>query len=444
MVETGTARFSRHVAWTLGARLLIAGGSMLTGIIVARWLGAVSFGTLASLNVITVLALSFGGFGLTSAATYLVARDRNKLKAILTAALSFAFCFGIIIALLIVGLARLKPELFGKIPTELITIVVFALPFQLLTQFSVSVFLGLGSIGRYNLFDMLSQAVLLLSPLIALVLLGMQLYELVFLNTISTIILSLVVLYVMYRTANDDAANERFRFDTSLMREMFRYGMKFYVAMVSSIIVFRADLLIVNYFRSGTEAGVYAVATQIGTLLLLIPNVISAVFFPRVTEAQDVSGEMTCRVTRHATFIMLIVCLAVIPAAFLLPILYGSAFAEVPFQVMILLPGVYLLGIEIVQVQYFSSLGLPKTIPLYWVVTMLIFVTLDLIFVPMFGAYAAAVVSTVCYSLMFFMVAFFFLNKTGRSFSEAFVLRRDEFGSLLKLHRQVMPTTDSQ
>ncbi len=80
MNETGTARFSRHVAWTPGARLLIAGGSMLTGIIVARWLGAASFGTLASLTVLTVLALIFAASALLPATTYLVARNRHQLR----------------------------------------------------------------------------------------------------------------------------------------------------------------------------------------------------------------------------------------------------------------------------------------------------------------------------------------------------------------------------
>ncbi len=432
-VETGAARFSRHVAWTLGARLTIAGGSMLAGVIVARWLGAASVGTLASLNVMTMLALSFGSFGLTSAATYLVARDRQRLKSVLAVAVSFAFAAGIILALGILFLTAAKPELFGGIPMQLITIAVIAIPFQILMQFSLAVFLGLGNIGRYNSFDLFSQAFLVINPLVTLVFLGMGLLALVTVNTATAAILSLVVMSILFRTAT--AEGGKFRFDRSLGSQMFRYGLKFYFAMLSSAIIFRADLLIVNYFHGSSEAGVYAVSSQVGTLLILLPNVISTVLFPRVAEAQDTSGEMTCRVTRHASLLMLIVCIAAIPFAFLLPVLYGPAFAAVPFQVLILLPGVYLIGLEIIQAQYFSGLGLPKAIPIFWVVTMLLFVTLDLVFVPWFGAYAAAAVSSFSYSLMFGLVAVYFRSKTGRSFSEMFLLRGDEFRGLLKIHR---------
>lgn len=434
--ETGTARFSRHVALTFGARILIAGGSMLAGVIVARWLGAASVGVVASLNVITLIALTFGGFGLPSAVTYLVARDKERLKPLATIASSYALIAGVVLALGVVLLTMLKPSLFGTTPLGLVVIAAIAIPFQMLTQFCMSAFLGIGDIGRYNLFDLASQGLLILSPLVALVLLGLGLLSLVTMNTTTAAALSVVVLLILIRTANMRLARDKFRFDLDLMREMFHYGLKFYVAMLSSAIIFRADLLIVNYFRDSAEAGVYAVSTQVGTLLMLIPNVISTVLFPRVSESNQTSSEMTCRVTRHTVLIMLAVAIAAIPAAFVLPLLYGPAFEAVPWQVVILLPGVYLLGLETVQVQYFNSQGLPKLIPLFWVGSMILFVTLDLIFVPSFGAYAAAAVSCITYSLMFVLVATYFRIRTGISFRQSFLMNGEEFRSLFAFSSQ--------
>ena len=246
--------------------------------------------------------------------------------------------------------------------------------------------------------------------------------------------MSLLVLPVLFR-ASKTARAAGLHFDKPLMAEMLRFGSKFYIAMVSSVIILRADLLLVNYFRSSAEAGVYAVASQVGTLMMMIPGVISTVLFPRVTEARATSADMTCRVTRYAVLIMLVVCLAVIPPAFLLPVLYGQAFADVPFLVLILLPGVYCLGIETVQVQYFSSLGLPKAIPIFWVAAMAVNVMLNLIFTPTYGAYAAAAASTISYAMMFVQVAIYFRRHTGRSFSESFLLRASEFRGLSTLHK---------
>ncbi len=428
--ESGAARFSRHVALTLGAKSVIAGGSLLAGVIVARWLGAASVGMMASLNVMTLLTITFGGIGMPSAVTYLVARDRPSMKAVMTNAVAFAFVVGAILATGVIILTFVTPGLFGDIPTQLVTIAALALPFQLLTLFCLAAFLGLGDIKRYNVLDLLAQSVLFINPLILLGLLGMGLFALVSANTIATAILSLLVLPVLFR-APKTAPNASLLFDRPLMGEMLKYGSKFYVAMVSSVIILRADILLVNYFRSSSEAGVYAVASQVGTLMMMIPGVISTVLFPRVTEAREGSAEITCRVTRHATIILLVVCLSAVPASFLLPVLYGPAFADVPFLVMILLPGVYLLGIETVQVQYFSSLGLPPAIPVFWLVTTSVNLILNLIFVPLYGAYAAAAVSSISYALVFALVAVYFRTKTLKPFSDAFVIRFSEIRSLV-------------
>jgi len=59
--------------------------------------------------------------------------------------------------------------------------------------------------------------------------------------------------------------------------------------------------------------------------------------------------------------------------------------------------------------------------------------TLDLIFVPRFGALAAAAVSSFGYGLMFVLVAAYFRSKTGKGFSESLVIGRDELKNLLKI-----------
>src|SRR5438046_637966 len=142
--EPVRARFSHQVAWTLGAKIVIAGGSMFAGIIVARWLGAESVGRLASLNVMTLLAITFGGIGLPSAIAYLVARERPRMKPVMTTAVAFAMLAGTILALALVILRFERPDLFGDIPMQLVTVAAAALPFQMLTLYCSAAFLGLG------------------------------------------------------------------------------------------------------------------------------------------------------------------------------------------------------------------------------------------------------------------------------------------------------------
>ena len=80
------------------------------------------------------------------------------------------------------------------------------------------------------------------------------------------------------------------------------------------------------------------------------------------------------------------------------------------------------MGLESVLVQHFNALGLPRAIPLYWVVTLVLNLILVFALVPRFGAHGAAIASTISYALIFMFVALHFHTSTGRSFTEVFVL----------------------
>jgi len=426
--ETGAARFSRRVAWTIAAKVLIAASSLFSGVIVARWLGAAGVGVVASLAVITMIAINIGGIGLPSAITFLVARDKGKTKPILLNALVLGVTLGGLLALIIILVANARPGLLGDVPTTLLTIAAIALPAQLVSYLCLAVYLGMERIRAYNVIDLVLQAIVLLSSVTTLIILRLGLRELVTFGSAASILAALSIVIFLARTAASTGGT--WRVDTVIMREMLRFGAKFFVAMVAGLVILRGDLLIVNYFRGSAEAGVYAVSTQAATLLQMIPAVVSTILFPRTAAVRDESGALTSRVTRHAVFIMFAICLAAAPLAFVLPLLYGPAFAAVPWQFLIMLPGVFLLGIETIQVQHFTGLGLTALIPVFWIVVMFVSVGLNVILVPKLGAYGAAISSTVSYTLIFVLVAAYFRTKTGRSIREAFLLRKGEITAL--------------
>jgi Na+-driven multidrug efflux pump len=102
-------------------------------------------------------------------------------------------------------------------------------------------------------------------------------------------------------------------------------------------------------------------------------------------------------------------------------------------QLIILLPGVYLVGLQSVLVQHFNAIGLPKTVPVFWIVTLFINIVLVFVLVPRFGARGAATASTISYSLISVLVTSYFLSNTRRTLSEVFVVRRSELKTMLSL-----------
>ncbi|HEX8476444.1 MAG TPA: oligosaccharide flippase family protein [Pyrinomonadaceae bacterium] len=465
--------FSMQVAWTLLVRVLMAANSIAAGIIVARWLGAAGLGTLAVLNVTVAMATNIGSMGLPSANTYFIAQDRRRLRTVALNALVFALVAGSALAAALVVLVRFEADIFGEIPLSLFALAAISIPFQLITLLGLNIFLAVGHIERFNLLDVAGQSFVLVNALVALVVLQRGLWALVSLNTTAAVGMSLLVAWLVGRYVSqqtEEAQSETahgavaqrsdrraraettkqasaqggtkrretgrgWRLSAALFRQMMNYGLKIHLQTVASLLLFRVDLLIVKLFRGAAEAGVYSVASQVALMLMLLPGVIATLLFPRVAEQQDERGALAARVTRHAAFVMLLICAAAVPAVFALPWLYGAAFAEASLQSLILLPGVFLVSVGGVLAQHFSGTGLPIALPLFWTATLLFNTALNLALVPAHGARGAAFASSLSYSLIFALIAFYFRAQTGNSFRTSFLLRGAELREMLSLKR---------
>jgi O-antigen/teichoic acid export membrane protein len=431
-VEAGAfGSFASGVSLTIVTRLLMLLGTVGSSVIVGRWLGPEGLGTLAVLNTTIVLALSIGSLGLTSANTYFIAKDRRTLAPVWANAIVFAMFVGTLVAVVVVTLAKLKPALFGDVSADLILIAALSIPFQFLLALGLNVLLAMDRIRQLNFMDALAPALALINSVAVLLILHSKLKVLVSFNTGATVLLSAVMLWVIARLVARQTERLPFRPNGRLFKGALTYGLRFCIPLMAAILIFRVDLLIVNHFRSAAEAGVYAVASQVANLLTMLPGVIAMLLFPRVAFKQDPSGEFAIRVTRHVSFLMLIMCAAVGALSFVLPLVYGARFADATIQLLILLPGVCLIGVESVLVQHFTGTGLPVAIPVFWLITLAVSVGLNLALVPVFGARGAAVTSTLSYSLIFLFVAVYFCLKTGRRPLEIFFLRSRELRHLL-------------
>src|SRR5215212_7520561 len=413
--------FSSQVGWTFATRLLMIFNSVAAEIIVAWWLGADGVGQLAVINVAVTTIVQLGSFGLPSSNTYFIAQDQSQFRVAAINSLIFALGSGILLAIALITSASFRPDWFGFVSPDLIRIAAISIPFQLITLIGLNILLAVGKVREFNLLDLAGQSFVLINAVLVLLLLKRGLETLVTFNTLASILVASVIALLLIISAKT-LAGSKWRTDIALLRRMIVYGLKFHISILAGAIIIRADLLVVNHFRGAAEAGVYSVASQFALMLMLLPGVIATLLFPRVTTEQDMSGKTTCLVSRYTTLIMFICCLAAVPFSLLLPVIYGPAFADATKLLLILLPGVYLIGLESVLVQHFNALGLPRAIPLYWIITLIMNLVLVFALVPRYGAQGAAIASTISYAMIFGLVALHFHTSTGRSFADVFVL----------------------
>jgi O-antigen/teichoic acid export membrane protein len=404
-------------------------------ILIARWLGESGLGALAVINVTAAVALQLASLGMPSANVYFISRDRTLLGPLWANSLVFGALAGVVAILFLAVLVWTRPQIFGEVPPRLLLVAALAVPVQVVTVVGLNLLLGLDRVDAYNLLDTSANSVAFISAVVMLLIAGGGLALLVYGNTAGAILVGIAVAVLIYSLWRRQPARSSLRPSWGLFRRTLSYGLKFHVSILAGFLLVRVDLLLVNHYRGTREAGIYAAAAQIGTLLLLLPSVVSNLLFPRIASAVDERGAFAMRVTRHLVLIMLAACLVTIPASLLLPVVYGGKFSAAVMLLLLLLPGVFLLGIESVLVQHFSAMGLPRAIPIYWLIALAVNLALNFAFIPRFGAVAAAINSTIGYAVIFALVAWRFHRQTGNRLSETFLLRRSEWRGLLTLLR---------
>ena len=201
-----------------------------------------------------------------------------------------------------------------------------------------------------NSLDALASLLILVNSIVVLLIWRRDLTVLVSFNTAAAIVLALLLLWFVSRLTMRQRASGRSPGVQVLHRRMgdgdARRGLKFYVSIFASFVIFRADLLIVNRFRGAQAAGVYAIAAQFSFLLIMLPGVIASLLFPRVASRQDETAAYAVDVTRHTSFIMMIVCVAAAAGSFALPVVYGARFGDATIQFLIMLPGIFFISLE--------------------------------------------------------------------------------------------------
>lgn len=405
----------------------MAANSVIAGILVARMLGPESFGILVVLNVTVSTAIQLSTMGLPTANTYFTAGNSKLLAPAAANGLVFAFIVGSIFTLAIwAGSAFFLPN----VPFSIAAIGLFSIPFQLATLIVSNLFLAQGEIKRSNYIDLLNQSFVIINPVIALLLFGGGLFLLLSMNLIAAAVVSISTSALLYRyiIANDGAA--RLRVDLGLVNKMLTYAFKGHIFWAATMVLLRVDVVILNSFRGPVEAAVYGVATQYTLFLMLLPNVVGNLMLQRVAASPEKAAEFASMATRYVALSVLIACLASIPAAYLLPLAYGSGFVGAPSLVWILLPGVFFWGVQLTMVQYFVGTGLPIVIPALWVATLVTNIALNLVFIPKFGAEAAAAASSVCYFLIFLAVFIYFRRVTGNSLRDILIFHADDLRNL--------------
>ena len=218
------------------------------------------------------------------------------------------------------------------------------------------------------------------------------------------------------------------RMRTDLMGGLLKFGSVWYGRNLATSLNYRLDALLVFCFQGAYAAGLYAVAVSLAELLQYLPNSIDAVLFPDVSQGALIAvEERTIRLSRLTVLITatggLLLGLLGYP---IMRLLFGVAFTAGYPALLLLLPGMLVLGQSKVIFSEMLGRGYARYPALASWISLLVTVALDFLLIPRWGILGAALASTLAYTVSAAAGAWYYRRLTGIGARELYGIRPDE------------------
>jgi O-antigen/teichoic acid export membrane protein len=194
------------------------------------------------------------------------------------------------------------------------------------------------------------------------------------------------------------------------------------------------------FFLAPEQVAYYAIATALAEVAWYLPDTVGVVLFPRLSrmpheEIHTITARV-CRSTVGLTLIMVVVLGGV--SWFFVPFAYGEAYAASVVPLLILLPGIVVMGIYKVLTRNYSSRDRQQVSIAAAFTALALNIGLNLVLIPLWGVPGAAVASTMGYIAAGVIMLFAFRRDSGLALSEVLLPRISELTGHLRWARSAL------
>ena len=183
----------------------------------------------------------------------------------------------------------------------------------------------------------------------------------------------------------------------------FRHG---FFIMISSLVYFcflRTDNFFVEKYCSGVTLSNYVQCGKVGQYFIYFSSVISSTLLPFLSSEKITSSYQEWKQLIKPYFILIITGAVILISSgkYIYPFVFGKDFNEMSHYMIILLPGFVCLGLLTLVNAVYLSKGNVKKIFKGDIIGFFIVLVADTFLVPQYGVYAAAIVSSISYVIVF-------------------------------------------
>ncbi|MBV9919205.1 MAG: oligosaccharide flippase family protein [Solirubrobacterales bacterium] len=404
------------------------GGSLFLGFVgsvaLARFLGPSDRGLLGLMTSASAVALALTALGVPQAVVYFSSRREADQGALLGNSFAQATLLtAVIVPLALVFHQALADALGHGQGGRTWALVAVLVSITFLDWTTHGQLQGMLMFGRFSALLIIGKALSVVAILALVGAAGLGVAG----GVIATAVASIVMIF---GSLPPILARARPRLNLKLWDRMVRYGFRVQIGSMLQLANFRLDVIIVQLFRPLSQVGYYVIAQTIAELVVNLAVAFQGSIMPLVAhyEGDEKARTNTILSVRHHG---ILAAVAVIGNAILGPLVialaYGSKFTPAIAPMLILLPGIWFLGMGVVIQGDLSGRGRPGLSSALAGLAAIVTVALDFALIPPLGVIGAALASVAAYST-FGIASLEALHRvTGISIRELIVPTRADF-----------------
>lgn len=368
-------------------------------ILMGRLLSPTDFGILNLALPLQFLVIILSSSGVAPSIARFLSRSRARGEDGADVLWSSFFYYGLLATFIGVLFYLLSPFIgtyFFKEPGVVrpLQIASAALPFGILVAVLSGGFQGLKRVDHMSAVLIIEQLARVLFAL-SLVLTGFGLIGAIGGSTLGFMLALPLAFFIMSRSIH-------FKFNTNWasFKEVFLFSLPTSATALSSFTLAYADIVILGFYLSPFEVGIYSAASPASRLIFAFVTALYAVLVPSVselfenTEFQDIRGVFKRSLGLLSIVVVPSTMVSWFFASELITILFGEAYtAAIPlFRVLVM--GAAFLGFFMVNSAFFQGLGRPGTPMKILFIAAFIDIVLNILLIPSQGVMGAAYATT--------------------------------------------------
>jgi len=274
------SRFSRDTVWLIGAQAVLMISGFGVNLIIGKIQGADALGVFSQALAFYTILSTFFALGLNNTITKKIAegkRSTEETQSILTSNLIITACFSGLFSFIVSTIAMKRPDFFSS--PELAAVVhipMLALPFFNINKNFGAYFSGLRLQKRF------AQQRILRWIIIILFVCGSVFTQRPAEHTLWCFLAAEVTVFLLNLFQLRGRVNLKISTDTIV--DNLKFGMKTYVAELISVLNASLDVILIGYFLTNAETGIYSFIVYFAKTLYIFPGIMMQNFSPIVSK----------------------------------------------------------------------------------------------------------------------------------------------------------------